>query len=87
VYITFRVWIKDWVSDGGAAFHKEASGCGAMTGWYFGDSTDKKQDGSGKNIGTYEAQHYASFRLPITFKPECVMRAIKSAGGPEGVKC
>ncbi|KAF2494892.1 hypothetical protein BU16DRAFT_618860 [Lophium mytilinum] len=87
LYIKFRIWSKDWVKDGGAALRHQVSGCGALTGWYQSDSTDHKGDGSGNNIGQYQADDYVSFNLPTTFKTGCVGRAIKSAGGPDGVKC
>jgi hypothetical protein len=87
LYITFGVWGKGWVSDGGASLKQQVEGCGAVTGWSFSSSTDIEQDGSSNNIGTYQAEFFAEFNLPTTFKEGCVGRAIQSAGGPSGVGC
>jgi hypothetical protein len=37
--------------------------------------------------GAWTATNAYSFTLPLTIKSGCVERAIKSAGGPDGLKC
>ncbi|KAL8819061.1 MAG: hypothetical protein Q9223_002420 [Gallowayella weberi] len=65
--------INGWAGDGGASLKKQEGGCGALTGW--GWQLDAFNWGK------------ASFNLPFTIKEGCVERAIKSAGGPGGLKC
>ncbi|KAL8656050.1 MAG: hypothetical protein Q9226_002805 [Calogaya cf. arnoldii] len=65
--------INDWAGDGGGKLKQQEGGCGGMTGWSW-----EENDEFGDTAG---------FNLPFTIKKGCVERAIRSAGGPEGVKC
>ncbi|KAL1632827.1 hypothetical protein SLS56_003317 [Neofusicoccum ribis] len=65
--------INNWSGDDGGSLKKEEKGCGALTSWEFGSWSNGTQ--------------WATFNLPILIKAGCVERAIKSAGGPEGLKC
>lgn len=64
--------IVAWVDGRGKALHGELSGCGALTGWDWREATDDSY-----------AKVY--FNLPYTMKDGCVVRAIRSAGGPKVV--
>ncbi|KAN0070372.1 hypothetical protein V8E54_011241 [Elaphomyces granulatus] len=86
-FVHFEIYSKGWITDNGDALHKQAKGCGLMTGWSFGTNTNIQSDGSSADIGRYRPQYLAKFNLPATFKSGCVGRAIASAGGPKGVDC
>jgi hypothetical protein len=86
-FVHFEIYSKGWITDNGDALHKQAKGCGLMTGWSFGTNTDIQTDGSSAHIERYRPQYLAMFNLPATFKSGCVGRAIASAGGPKGVDC
>lgn len=62
--------IGGWAEDGGKAPHDETSGCDDLTGWDWREAT-----------GDTHAKVY--FNLPYTMREGCVVRAIKSAGGPK----
>ena len=64
--------INGWAGDGGKSLKKQEKGCGGLTGWKWGVDNERQ---------------FASFSLPLTIKAGCVERAIKTAGGPEGLKC
>ena len=83
----FDVYSRGWITDNGDALHREAKGCGLMTGWTFEEVSATERDGSDQNLGDYTSQYLARFNLPATFKKGCVGRAIRSAGGPVGVDC
>ncbi|KAI5925837.1 hypothetical protein F4810DRAFT_717475 [Camillea tinctor] len=68
--------ILGWADDGGKNLHHQEEGCGALEGWRWRDKAF---------IGIHG--HEVTFSLPTLMKEGCVERAIKSAGGPDGVKC
>lgn len=65
--------INNWTGDDGGSLKSEEKGCGALTSWEFGSWSNGTQ--------------WATFNLPTLIKAGCVERAIKSAGGPGGLKC
>ncbi|KAL8712969.1 MAG: hypothetical protein Q9220_002829 [cf. Caloplaca sp. 1 TL-2023] len=74
LYWNFEVYnINGWAGDGGASLHQQEGGCKGLTGWEWHVDNDRYQ--------------HAYFNLPFTIKSGCVERAIKSAGGPEGLSC
>lgn len=67
--------IQGWAEDGGDRLHVEESGCGDIAEWEWRD------------VGASGVGHEVVFYLDVAIEAVCVERAIKSAGGPDGVQC
>jgi len=63
----------NWAGDSGDNLRREASGCGALTGWEYFTGPDGLPQ--------------ATFNLPFFMGEGCVERAIAQAGGPSGLSC
>ncbi|KAL8997951.1 MAG: hypothetical protein Q9169_002873 [Polycauliona sp. 2 TL-2023] len=74
LFWSFEIYnINGWAGEGGDALKTQEKGCGGLTGWEWHVDDERYQR--------------AYFNLPFTIKEGCVERAIRSAGGPEGLSC